>query len=101
VIIFLLPREVSTVFSFFEDNYTILEANVAFDDAQERYPDSYMVTINGHVKDKRIHGDIIAILSQDEYNTLVIPQSIAPKFSVLEGLNVVRGKVGNSLGVYL
>jgi hypothetical protein len=89
------------MFSFHANDYDILDAEIAFDEAQEKYPDNYMIVMNGHVLNKRLHGDIVAILTKDEYDALAMPKSIAPRFGVLEGVSILRGKVDNSLGIYL
>lgn len=89
------------MFSFFETEYEVLEANMVFDVMQEKYPDKYMVVMNGHVENKRLCSDIVAILSQEKYNALEKQSSIAPKFGIVEGISVLYGKVDNSLGIYL
>jgi hypothetical protein len=89
------------MFSFYASDYPILEANVPYDTMQEEYPDNYMVVMNGRVVDKCLHGDIVAFLTEDEYEALEMPNSIAPKFSIIEGVSILQRRAGNSLGIYL
>ena len=88
------------MFSFFEKDYSVIENNVMLEDMQEKYTDKYMITTNGHVENERIHFDIIAILTPEEYDALEMPKSIAPKFGILEGLSVMLERINNSYGIH-
>ena len=88
------------MFSFFENDYSVIENNVMFEDMQIKYADKYMIIKNGHVENKRIHGDIIAILTPEEYEVLEVPKSIAPKFAVWEGYSIMIERITNLYGIH-
>jgi hypothetical protein len=86
------------MFSFNEDHYDAIEKNISHGEAIEKYPDSYMVVMNGHLEDKKVHGDIVALLTWDEYIALEKPNNIVPKFGFWVGNAMMEWEVYNSLG---
>ena len=89
------------MFSFNEQNYKTIETNVKYDDMVEKYPDSYMIAMNGHLINEEIHGDIVAILSATDYHSLNKPKNIVPRFSIWKGIAVRTEEVHNRLGISL
>ncbi|MCL2017133.1 MAG: hypothetical protein FWG68_12895 [Defluviitaleaceae bacterium] len=77
----------------FDSEHEILEHDVIIDDMMQEYHDKYLIIINGHSENSRIKGDIVAILTPQEYYDL--PRPIPQKYSVGEGLSLIDG-----LGVY-
>jgi hypothetical protein len=67
-------------------------------DAIEKYPDRYMIVTNGHVEDREIHGDILALLTKEEYAALDKPKSLTPKFGFWLGAALMEEEVNNWLG---
>ncbi|MCL1999237.1 MAG: hypothetical protein FWG65_10770 [Turicibacter sp.] len=81
----------------FDDNYTILEHDVMEYEMQQKYPNKYMIVTNCYRKDYHDYGDIIAILTSQEYYLLGLELSepMMPKYHVWKGLALV---VNNMLG---
>ena len=88
------------MFSFDDPNPTILERNIRWGDAEKKYRDKFMIVINAHVKETYLHGDIVAILTPEEYSGLDFPESMAPKYDVWKGLKLKMEGLG-ALGYYL
>ena len=64
---------------------TVYESGVEIDAMEAKYHDKYMIVINGRSENGRILGDIVAILTPDEYHTLKKPKPMLPKYRVWEG----------------
>ena len=82
------------MFTFSELNPPILEQNIRWGDAEEKYPDKFMIVINAHFVDIEMCGDIIAILTPIEYSELDFPEPMTPKYTVWKGLDIKRGGFG-------
>jgi len=82
------------VFSFTDPNPSVLERNITWGDAEEKYPDKFMIVVNAHFDNTEMHGDIIAILTPIEYSELDFPEPMAPKYIVWKGLDIKRGGFG-------
>jgi len=65
------------MFSFTAERYDVLDNGIMYEDAQSKYPNKIMIVQNVPVKHKRIYGNIIAIMSVDEYEILSKPKNIA------------------------
>ena len=87
------------MFSFTAERYDILDGSIMYEVAQSKYPNKIMIVQNVHVKDKRIYGDIIAIMSVDEYEILRKPKKISLRFGIWEGDDLMVMKVERSYGV--
>ena len=85
------------MFSFDDPSPQILEHNIDWGEAQEKYPHSYMIVINRHLIGTKLHGDIIGILTPEEYDFLEKPVPFLPKYCIWEGVAVM----GKGLGVYV
>jgi len=86
------------MFSFTKKSYEILEKNVYLDNMRRKYPDNYMIVTNGHADSGYRQGNIIAILTEDEYRQLTLPENLAPRFSILRGVNILQKERENYLG---
>ena len=84
--------------SFAANSYEIVERNVRLGDMVEKYPNNYIVVINGHVENEEIHGDVVAILSKEEYDSLDKPTNLTPKFTIWKGTALRLEEVNNRLG---
>ena len=82
------------MFSFTNSNPPIIESNIAWGDAEEKYPDKFMIVINSHFDNTEMLGDIVAILTPIEYSKLDFPEPMAPKYIVWKGLDIKRGGFG-------
>ena len=89
------------MFSFGRDNYTIIESNVVYEEMQEKYPDRIMVVINTCVRNMRLCGDIIALLTEEEFSLVEQPESIAPRFGIWLGDMLEEERAANLYGVYV
>ena len=87
------------MFSFTADSFTIIEKNAKHGDMIVKYPDNYMIIMNGHIEDEEIHGDVVQVLTAKEYNTLEKPKNIAPKFGVWVGKTLELESMENRLGL--
>ena len=87
----------------FDKPYEIIEKNILIDDLREKYPDNIMITINGHIEEERRHGDVIAILTEEEYTKLRknFPVNYSSKFATIKGINILRDGREGWLGVFL
>ena len=88
------------MFSFSDPNPPVLERNIEWGEAEEKYPDKFMIVTNTHVEDSYLYGDIVAILSPKEYVDLEKPKVITPRYRVWEGIAVKMEGMG-ILGFYL
>ena len=88
------------MFSFTDPNPTILEHNIRWGEAEEKYPDKFIIVINPHFENAELHGDIVAILTPDEYRTLDFPEPLAPKYNVWKGLKLKMEGLG-AIGYYM
>jgi len=88
------------MFSFSDPNPTILEKNILWNDAEEKYSDKYMIVTNAHVEEAELYGDIIAILTPAEYVQLPRPKPMAPKYQVWEGMELKAEGLG-VVGFYM
>jgi len=80
----------------FDGEHEILEHNVIIEDMEQKYHDKYMIVINGHGEDSRIKGDIVAILTPEEFYALEKPKQWLPKYGLWEGFSIqIKG-----LGAY-
>jgi hypothetical protein len=79
---------------FTDPNPEIIEENIELGDAMELYPDRFMIATNFRTGSPGIRGDIIAVLSPDEYLSLEKPNPMAPKFNVWVGTLLKRERVG-------
>ncbi len=84
---------VGSIFS--GSNQLTLEKNIEMGEAAEKYFDKYMVVKNAHLENSYLHGDIIAVLSSDEYSKLEKPKEMFPTYEIWEGTAVI----GEGLGV--
>ena len=82
------------MFKFADPNPPVLESNITWGEAEEKYPDKFMIVINMHIDNTELHGDIIAILTPMEYSELDFPEPMAPKYDVWKGLDIKRGGFG-------
>jgi hypothetical protein len=80
------------MFSFTEKEYTPIHVNISADEALSKYPDKYILTTNGHVENERIHGDVLAVFTAEEYRALVRPSDFSARFSVWVGRTVRNGE---------
>jgi hypothetical protein len=84
----------------FSENPIILESKVKLCDAEKTHHDKYVIATNAHVENAELYGDIIAILTPEEYANLKKPNPMTPKYVVMEGLSLkVRGL--GVLGYYM
>ena len=79
---------------FFNSNPQILVQNIDWGEAQEKYYDKYMIVINSHLEGTRLHGDIIAILTPEEYFALKKPDPLAPKYEAWIGAALQNERIG-------
>jgi hypothetical protein len=86
------------MFLFTEDHYDAIEKNITHGEAIEKYPDSYMIVMNGHLEDREVHGDIVALLTRDEYVALEKPNNIVPKFGFWVGNTMMMAEAYNRVG---
>ena len=90
------------MFSFDTIKHDIREYDVVLDEMETKYRDKYMVFINVASKDMQLRGDLVAVLSPDEYaelrkhGALKIPQN----YTVLKGVDLLIGGLG-AYGLYL
>ncbi|MCL1998835.1 MAG: hypothetical protein FWG65_08715 [Turicibacter sp.] len=84
----------------FDGEHEVLERDVIIEDMEQKYHDKYMIVINGHGRDCRLRGDIIAILTPEEYSKLEKPKPMLPKYSVWEGFSLQLDGLG-AYGFYL
>ena len=88
------------MFSFKEPEYKILEKDVAKSDIISKYKDNYLIVKNAHNVNGRIYGDVLAILTREEFEELDLGECEAPKFYIWEGI-IIRNEVNeNRLGIY-
>jgi hypothetical protein len=82
------------MFSFSNPEPQVIEQNVDWGYAQEKYRENYMIVINSHLENARIHGDIIAILTPEEYISLEKPEPLTPKYSLWIGMAIQNERHG-------
>jgi hypothetical protein len=95
-----LTKGMLRMFTFADPNPPILEHNILWGDAEEKYADKFMIVINTYVEDAELYGDIIAILSPKEYAQLEKPKSLCPKYGVWEGIGLKAEGLG-VVGFYM
>jgi hypothetical protein len=83
------------MFTFTADHYDVIERNIRHGEVIEKYPDCYMIVMNGHVENEAIHGDIVAVLTKDEYVALIKPRNLAPRFGIWKGSALIEEDVNN------
>jgi hypothetical protein len=90
------------MFSFSDANPKMHEQNVVLDEMESKYHDKYMIAMNVTAESEQLRGDIAAILSPEEYAELRKsgPKRLAPKYTVLEGVDLKLGGLG-VYGIYL
>ena len=79
---------------FVDSDHQILEHNIDWGEAQEKYYDKYMIVINSHLEGTRLHGDIIAILTPEEYLALSKPDPMAPVYEAWIGVALQNERIG-------
>jgi len=89
------------MFSFDQESYSIIEQGVIYEDMQEKYPNKLMIVINTHVSNMRLCGDIIALLTEEEFSKVKMPESIAPKFGIWRGDILEEERASNNYGIYM
>jgi len=89
------------MFTFDQDSYQVIEQGVIYEEMQRKYPNKLMVVINAHVNNMRLCGDIIALLSEEEFSKVKVPKNIAPKFGIWRGDILEEERAANLYGVYL
>jgi len=82
------------MFSFTDPNPPIIEHNIGWGAAEEKYLDKFMIVINARYENDGLIGDIIAILTPTEYSTLDFPEPMAPKYDVWKGLDIKKKGFG-------
>jgi hypothetical protein len=87
--------------SFKADSCSVIEQGANYDEMVGKYPDSYIVVRNGHMKDGETYGDVVAILTQEEYNPSDIPRNFVPRFTVWEGNSIAKGVGCNRVGHFV
>jgi len=92
-------RKGITMFSF-NGEHEILEHDVIVEDMEDKYHDKYMIVISRPSDDSRFHGDVVAILTPDEYFELKKPKPTPPKYSVWKGLSLQMDGLG-AYGLHL
>jgi hypothetical protein len=90
------------MFTFGDANPVVYERDVVLDAMEVKYRDKYMIATNINSEGMQLRGDIVAILSSDEYSELrkTGPERLTPKYMVLEGLDMKLGGLG-VYGIYL
>ena len=88
------------MFSFSEPNPIILEKNILWGDAEEKYRDKFLIVMNAHFENTGLYGDIVAILTPEEYSELDFPEPMAPTYNVWKGLQLKMEGLG-ALGYYM
>ena len=88
------------MFSFSDPNPVVLEKNILWGDAEEKYSDKYMIVTNTHVEEAELYGDILAILTPMEYAQLKRPKPMTPKYQVWRGLKLLSEGLG-AIGFYM
>lgn len=91
------------MFSLFDTNtHTVYESNVCLDDMEEKYTDKYMIASNMQLIDSQLYGNIIAILTPNEYTSFKKqhPESILPDYCIIVGVELKAGGLG-VYGIYL
>ena len=88
------------MFSFISTDYKIIEKNIIYEVAQKKYHDKIMIVTNGHVENKRIRGDIIAILIPEDFDMLEMPENIAPRFGIWEGDSIRMERLVSLVGIF-
>lgn len=79
---------------FTDSNPQIIEENIELGEAMELYPDRFMIATNFRPESADIRGDIIAVLSPDEYLSLEKPDPMAPKYNVWVGTLLKSERIG-------
>jgi hypothetical protein len=82
------------MFTFDNPNPAILERNMDFNEIETIYPDKYVIAINARHIDSITYGDIIAILSPEQYRNLDKPNKSFPTYTVMQGINLILGGLG-------
>ncbi|MCL1997971.1 MAG: hypothetical protein FWG65_04305 [Turicibacter sp.] len=85
------------MFTFKSDyDYEILERDVIFDEMIQKYHDKYMIVLIRPQKNNRSCGNIVAILTPDEYYNLEWPNPVPNKYVVWKGFSLKL----EGMGVY-
>ena len=84
----------------FDGEHEILEKDVIIQEMEMKYHDKYLIITNAYSKDARIRGDVIAILTPEEYRKLEKPKPMLPKYGVGEGFSLQMDGLG-AYGFYL
>jgi hypothetical protein len=82
------------MFSFDNPNPQILERGVNYNDIEATYNDKYVIAINARHIDSATYGDIIAILTPEEYRNLGKPNKSYPTYTVMQGYKLMLGGLG-------
>jgi len=90
----------SCVSEIFSESTDILVHKIKWGDAEKKYPDKYLIATNTYVEDGDLYGDIIGILTPEEYCALKRPKPMAPKYYLWEGLELKAKGLG-VLGYYV
>ena len=88
------------MFAFDKKPYEIIEKDAIIHDIRRVYPDKVMIVLNSHVKNKQRCGDIVAILTTEEYAQLRrnLPENYSSVFSTIKGINILTEEKENYLG---
>jgi hypothetical protein len=88
-------------FSFDKESYTPIEERVRYSDMKTKYPDRLMVVMNTRVIDGCIYGDVVELLTPEQFKRLDKPMSFAPRFRIWAGSVLEEEKAANMSGVFL
>ena len=88
------------MFSFSDPNPKIIEHKVNMGEMQKKHHDKYIITINHYLENFESHGDVVAILTPEEYRMLDKPKPMAPKYGVWKGVSLALEGLG-AYGFYM
>ena len=89
------------MFSFKNIEYPVLITNISETEAINQYSENYLIVKNSYNNRGEIYGDIIAILTREEFADLDLKDCKAPKFYIWEGRIIEDEGRTAGLGAYL
>jgi len=82
------------MFTFAESNPPVLERNIRWGEAEEKYLENYMIVTNIYFDSEGMLGDIVAVLTPVEYSRLDFPDELVSKYGVWKGLGIRKRGFG-------
>jgi len=89
------------MFSFEKKNHNVLIKNIAKSDVTSKHSGNYIIAKDVYNDGGKFYGDVLAILTKEEFEKLDLRECKAPKFYIWEGVTIRDEVNENRLGIYI